>query len=135
MSLGEQASYAIPTDTVNGRTVRKAYQFLQVRVQKIGRGITNEILMLHINGRHYKSGVKTLDELLSYLGQQGFRVVADEMETEGVYTYFYTLQREVLTDQPIEKDIYDELEEMREGATFGQGVRNFVEFAGMMDNW
>lgn len=135
MSVSERASYAIPTETINGRVVRKAYQFLQLRVQKVGRGISNEILSLHINGRNYKSGVRTLDELLSYLGQQGFRVVADEMETEGVYTYFYTLQREVLTDQPIEKDIFEELEGMRQGATFGQGVRNFVEFVGMMDNW
>lgn len=135
MNAQSSGSYAIPTENVNGRTVRKAYQFLQIRVQKVGRGITNEILSLHVNGRNFKSGVQTLDELLSYLGHQGFRVVADEMETEGVYPYFITLQREVLTDQPIERDIFEELADMREGATFGQGVRNFIEFVGMMDNW
>lgn len=135
MSLEKRASYVIPTEVVKGRTVRRAYQFLQVRVQKVGRGITNEILSLHINGRNYRSGVRTLDELLDYLGQQGFRVVANEMETEGIYTYFYTLQREVLTDQPITYDIVTELETMREGATIGQGVRTFIEFAGMLDNW
>jgi hypothetical protein len=126
---------AIPTVSLNGRTLRRAYQILQIRVQKVGRGITNEILMLHINGKQYSAGVKTLDELLNYLGSQGFEVVTTEMETEGIYTYFYTLQREVLTDQPIEHDIFDELASARPGATFGQGVRGFFEFIGMADNW
>ncbi len=133
--LVSPSHYVIPTEVRNGKALRKAYQFLQVRVQKVGRGITNEILMLHINGKQYKSGVKTLDELLAYLGSQGFRVVTCEMETEGVYTYFYTLQREVLTDQVIESDILTELAGARVGATFGQGVRGFIEFIGMADNW
>lgn len=129
------AHVAIPTLSVNGLTMRRAYQILQIRVQKVGRGITNEILMLHINGKQYSSGVKTLDELLSFLGSQGFEVVTAELETEGVYTYFYTLQREVLTDQPIERDIFEDLASARNGATFGQGVRGLFEFIGMADNW
>jgi len=63
---------------------RKAYQFIQVRVQLKGRGVTNEIDTLHINGKSLKPGLKTLHAFLNYLGTQGFQVVAVQMETEGV---------------------------------------------------
>lgn len=84
------AGYSFPVEQVSGKSWRKAYQFLQLRVQKVGRGITNEILMLHVNGKQFTAGVKKLDDFLNFLGSQGFRVVTAEMETEGVYTYFYT---------------------------------------------
>ncbi len=41
--------------------------------------------------------VKTIHEFLNYLGAQGFYLVTAELETEGIYTHFYTLQRQVLT--------------------------------------
>ncbi|BAZ85020.1 hypothetical protein [Dolichospermum compactum] len=30
---------------------RKAYQFIQIRVQLLGRGMTNEIMNLYVNGK------------------------------------------------------------------------------------
>ena len=67
MSASKRAGHATPTETINGRVVRKAYQFLQLRVQKVGRGISNEILSLHINGRNYKSGVRNLVEFVGMM--------------------------------------------------------------------
>lgn len=131
----QHARYSIPTLDEGGVQLRKAYQVLQIRVQKVGRGMSNEILMLHVNGKRLKPGVRTLDEFLNYLGTQGFKVVTAELETEGVYTYFYTLQREILTDQPIDVDIFDQLATAREGASFGQSARTLIEFIGMADNW
>lgn len=108
-------------------TTRKAYQVIQIRVQLLGRGITNEIMNLYVNGKRLKPKVKTMHEFLNYLGAQGFRMVTAELETEGVYTHFYTLQREVLTQQPPEGDIFDELAKAKEGADFGDAVRNLLE--------
>jgi len=115
-------------------TNRKAYQFIQIRVQLLGRGMTNEIMNLYVNGKRLKPRVKTLHEFMNYLGAQGFRVVTAEMETEGVYTHFYTLQREVYTLEAPEDDIFDTLNQAKEGADFGDSVRNFFEF-GLFDNF
>jgi hypothetical protein len=116
------------------RQTRSAYQFLQLRVQLLGRGMTNEIMNLYVNGKRLKPKVTTLHEFLNFLGAQGFRIVTAEMETEGVYTHFITLQREVFTYDPPSEDIYDTLEKSREGADFGDSVRNLLEF-GMFDNF
>lgn len=108
-------------------TIRKAYQFIQIRAQLLGRGMTKEIYTLYVNGKRLKPKVKTLPEFLNYLGSQGFRVVTAELETEGVYTHFYTLQREVLTEQPPDGDIFDELAKAKEGADFGDAIQNLFE--------
>ena len=108
-------------------TTRKAYQVIQIRVQLLGRGMTNEIMNLYVNGKRLKPKMKRLHEFLNYLGAQGFRIVTAEMETEGVYTHFYTLQREVLTQQPPDGDIFDELAKAKEGADFGDSIKNFLE--------
>ena len=108
-------------------TTRKAYQFLQVRVQLLGRGMTNEIMNLYVNGKRLKPKVKTMNEFLNYLGAQGFRMVTAELETEGAYTHFYTFQREILTQQPPDGDIFDELTKAKEGADFGDAIANLLE--------
>ena len=122
-----------PASTTDRQT-RTAYQFLQIRVQLLGRGMTNEIMNLYVNGKRLKPKVETLHEFLNFLGAQGFRVVTAEMETEGVYTHFYTLQREIFTYDAPSEDIYDLLDNSREGADFGDSVRNALEF-GLFDNF
>lgn len=117
-----------------GPTARSAYQFLQIRVQLLGRGMTNEIMSLYVNGKRLKPKVKTMHEFMNYLGAQGFRVVTAELETEGTYTHFYTLQREVFTQEPPDTDIYDVLNKAKEGADFGDSVRNLLEFS-LFDNF
>src|SRR6478672_5170959 len=107
--------------------MRKAYQVIQIRVQLLGRGMTNEIMNLYVNGKRLKPKLKTMHEFLNYLGAQGFCMVTAELETEGVYTHFYTLQREVLTQQPPDGDIFDELSRAKEGADFGDAIKNLLE--------
>lgn len=46
---------------------RKVYQFIQIRVQLAGRGMTNEIMNIYVNGKRLKPKVKTLHEFLNYL--------------------------------------------------------------------
>ena len=118
----------------NSQHTRKAYQFIQVRVQLLGRGMTNEIMNLYVNGKRLKPKVKTIHEFLNFLGAQGFKVVTAAMETEGIYTHFYTLQREVFTYKAPSEDIYDTLEKSKEGADFGDSIRNMLEF-GLFDNF
>ena len=121
------------TTTTTRKTTRKAYQFIQIRVQLMGRGMTNEIMNLYVNGKRLKPKVKTLYEFLNYLGAQGFRMVTAEIETETIYTHFYTLQREVRTQQPPDGDIFDELAKVKEGADFGDSVVHLLEFG--IDSW
>ena len=102
---------------------RKAYQFIQVRVQLKGRGVTNEIDTLHVNGKNFKPGLKTLNALLNYLGTQGFQVVTSEMATETFFIYFYTLQREVYTQEPLNEDIFETIANTQAGASFGHAVK------------
>jgi hypothetical protein len=113
-------------NTSSERT-RKAYQFIQIRVQLLGRGMTNEIMNIYVNGKRLRPRVKTIHEFLNYLGAQGFYLVTAELETEGIYTHFYTLQRQVLTQQPPDGDIFDELDKTKEGADFGDSIRNLLE--------
>lgn len=115
---------ALPNTSTN---MRKAYQVIQIRAQLLGRGMTNEIMSLYVNGKRLKPKLKTLHEFLNYLGAQGFRMVTAELEAEGVYTHFYTLQREILTQQPPDGDIFDELAKAKEGADFGDAIKNIFE--------
>ncbi|MEC4806782.1 MAG: hypothetical protein SAJ12_22235 [Jaaginema sp. PMC 1079.18] len=113
---------------------RSAYQYIQIRVQLLGRGKTNEIMSLHVNGKKLTTKLKTIHEFLNYLGEQGFKMVTAELETEGVYTHFYTLQREVFTSTTPTEDIFDVLNKAKEGSSIGDSVRDLLEFS-MFDNF
>ncbi|KKJ00089.1 hypothetical protein [Prochlorothrix hollandica] len=115
------------TNIDNSQQARKTYQFIQIRVQLLGRGMTNEIMSLYVNGKRVRPRTATFHDFLNYLGSQGFQVVTASLETEGVYTHFYTLQREILTHKPPSSDIFDDLDRIREGADFGDSVKNFFE--------
>jgi hypothetical protein len=125
-------------DKVNNKSSqkgkRKAYQFIQIRVQLLGRGMTNEIMNLYVNGKRLKPRFGTLHELLNYLGSQGFQVVTTSVETEGVYTHFYTLQRELYTSSVPSTDIFSVLNRTQEGADFGDSIKNLLEFS-LLDNF
>ncbi len=75
-------------------TKRKKFQFMNVRYQLVGRGITGEISNLHVNGQKTNK-FKTIDEFYNDMGQQGWEIRPLGMEQEGVYTYFVVMQREV----------------------------------------
>lgn len=70
------------------------YQFMNVRYQLIGRGITGEISTLYVNGQEIKQ-FKTIDQFYNSMGEQGWEIKPLGMEQEGVYTYFVVMQREV----------------------------------------
>lgn len=106
----------------NQKNTRKVYQFIQIRVQLLGRGMTNEIMNLHVNGKRLNSKVKTLHEIMNYLGFHGFQIMTAEIETKDVFTHFYTLQREVYTEKAPPEDIFDILAQAKEGADFGDAV-------------
>ncbi|WP_071518637.1 hypothetical protein [Geitlerinema sp. PCC 9228] len=123
------------SDRANQTKTRKAYQFLQIRVQLLGRGITNEIMNLYVNGKRIKpKNSQTLHDFLNQLGAQGFRIVTAELETEGTYTHFYTMQREVFTKEVPEEDIYEILDKTKEGADFGDSMRHLLELS-LFDNF
>jgi hypothetical protein len=124
-----------PMPSRTKRKTRTAYQFLQVRVQLLGRGITNEIMNIYVNGKRIKpKNTNTLHEFLNQLGAEGFEIVTAEMETEGIYTHFYTLQRKVFTTEEPETDIYTVLAQTKEGADFGDTIDNLLEFT-LFDNF
>jgi hypothetical protein len=72
----------------------RKFQFLNVRYQLLGRGITGEILTLHVNGQQVTQ-FKTIDQFYNSLGEQGWEIKPLGMEPEGTYTYFVVMQREV----------------------------------------
>lgn len=123
-----QFTSPLVTDIQKLSQLRKTYQFIQIRVQLLGRGMTNEIMSLYVNGKRVKPRTATFHDFLNYLGSQGFQVVTASLETEGVYTHFYTLQREVLTNKLPNSDILSDLDHLREGADFGDSVKNFFEW-------
>lgn len=73
---------------------KRRLQFMNVRYQLVGRGITGEISTLYVNGQQVKE-FKTIDEFYNAMGQQGWEIRPLGMEQEGVYTYFVVMQREV----------------------------------------
>lgn len=73
---------------------KRQFQFMNVRYQLLGRGITGEISTLYVNGQQVNN-FKTIDEFYNEMGQQGWEIRPLGMEQEGVYTYFVVLQREV----------------------------------------
>ncbi|MBE9189004.1 hypothetical protein IQ230_01200 [Gloeocapsopsis crepidinum LEGE 06123] len=73
---------------------QRKFQFMNVRYQLVGRGITGEISTLYVNGQQVKN-FPTIDAFYNAMGQQGWEVRPLGMEQEGVYTYFVVMQREV----------------------------------------
>lgn len=76
------------------KTQRK-FQFMNVRYQLVGRGITGEISTLYVNGQQVKD-FSTIDKFYNAMGEQGWEIRPLGMEQEGVYTYFVVMQREVI---------------------------------------
>jgi hypothetical protein len=72
----------------------RKFQYMNVRYQLVGRGITGEISNLHVNGQQITQ-FQTIDQFYNAMGEQGWEVRPLGGETEGVYTYFVVLQREV----------------------------------------
>jgi len=73
---------------------QRKFQFMNVRYQLVGRGITGEISTLYVNGQQVKN-FPTIDAFYNAMGQQGWEIRPLGMEQEGVYTYFVVMQREV----------------------------------------
>lgn len=76
-------------------TSKRQFQFMNVRYQLVGRGITGEISNLYVNGQEVKD-FATIDKFYNAMGQQGWEIRPLGMEQEGVYTYFVVMQREIL---------------------------------------
>jgi hypothetical protein len=79
--------------SINTSTNSK-FQFMNVRYQLVGRGITGEILNLHVNGQKVTK-FKTIDEFYNDMGQLGWEIRPLGMEQEQTYTYFVVMQRKV----------------------------------------
>lgn len=74
--------------------MKRKFQFMNVRYQLQGRGITGEISTLYVNGQQV-SEFRTIDQFYNAMGEQGWELRPLGMEQEGVYTYFVVMQREV----------------------------------------
>ncbi|MEO0355504.1 MAG: hypothetical protein AAF268_11825 [Cyanobacteria bacterium P01_A01_bin.3] len=74
--------------------MNRQFQFMNIRYQLVGRGITGEISTLYANGQQV-SGYNTIDQFYNAMGAQGWELRPLSMEMEGVYTYFVVMQREV----------------------------------------
>ncbi|MEM8641423.1 MAG: hypothetical protein AAGG51_21785 [Cyanobacteria bacterium P01_G01_bin.54] len=74
--------------------MQRKFEFMNVRYQLIGRGITGEINTLYVNGQAV-THFETIDHFYNAMGQQGWEVRPLGMEQEGVYTYFVVMQREI----------------------------------------
>lgn len=72
----------------------RKFQFMNVRYQLLGRGITGEISTLYINGQQVKE-FQAIDQFYNAMGEEGWEIRPLGMEQEGVYTYFVVMQREV----------------------------------------
>ncbi|MEO1300182.1 MAG: hypothetical protein AAFW75_31305 [Cyanobacteria bacterium J06636_16] len=72
----------------------RKFQFMNVRYQLQGRGITGEIQTLYVNGQQI-SEFTTIDQFYNSMGEQGWELRPLGMEQEGLYTYFVVMQREV----------------------------------------
>ena len=73
---------------------RNKFQFMNVRYQLLGRGITGEIDTLYVNGQKVTE-FETIDEFYNEMGQQGWEIRPLGMEQEGIYTYFIVMQRDI----------------------------------------
>lgn len=73
---------------------KRQFQFMNVRYQLIGRGITGEISTLYVNGQLVQD-FATIDKFYNAMGQQGWEIRPLGIEQEDVYTYFVVMQREI----------------------------------------
>lgn len=74
--------------------MRRKFQYMNVRYQLLGRGLTGEIATLYVNGQVIDR-FQTIDQFYNAMGAEGWELRPLGMEAEGVYTYFVVLQREV----------------------------------------
>ena len=74
---------------------KRQFQFLNVRYQLMGRGITGEISTLYVNGQQVKD-FDTIDKFYNAMGQQGWEIRPLGMKQEDVYTFFVVMQREII---------------------------------------
>ena len=72
----------------------RKFQFMNIRYQLVGRGMTGEVSNLYVNGQEVKD-FKTIDQFYNAMGQQGWEIKPLGMEQEGIYTYFIVMQREL----------------------------------------
>ncbi|NEO88234.1 MAG: hypothetical protein F6J87_28845 [Spirulina sp. SIO3F2] len=75
--------------------MHRRFEFMNVRYQLMGRGITGEISTLYVNGQDV-SNFETIDQFYNTMGQQGWEIRPLGMEQEGIYTYFVVMQRELV---------------------------------------
>ncbi|MEL6458121.1 MAG: hypothetical protein AAFQ91_07710 [Cyanobacteria bacterium J06621_15] len=73
---------------------KRQFQFMNIRYQLIGRGITGEISTLYVNGQQVQD-FDTIDKFYNAMGQQGWEIRPLGIKQEDVYTYFVVMQREI----------------------------------------
>ncbi|MEO1185404.1 MAG: hypothetical protein AAFX46_12240 [Cyanobacteria bacterium J06636_27] len=73
---------------------KRQFQFMNIRYQLIGRGITGEISTLYVNGQQVQD-FDTIDKFYNAMGQQGWEIRPLSIKQEDVYTYFVVMQREI----------------------------------------
>ena len=72
----------------------RKFQYMNVRYQLVGRGLTGEISTLYVNGQEVNK-FQTIDQFYNAMGEEGWELRPLGMEAEGLYTYFVVFQREV----------------------------------------
>ncbi|MCP9784173.1 hypothetical protein KBY83_12765 [Cyanobium sp. WKJ7-Wakatipu] len=83
----------------------KKFEYKHIRLDYKGRGITQEINLLDIDGQRVKgwgssTNVPTLPEMFSALGQDGWELVSHVVNQDntpnGVTFHYYNLKREIV---------------------------------------
>ncbi len=83
----------------------KKFEYKCIRLDYKGRGITQEINLLDIDGQRVKgwgssSNVPTLPEMLAALGNDGWELVSHVVNqdnvTNGVTFHYYSFKREIV---------------------------------------
>jgi len=73
--------------------MKRKFQFMNVRYQLAGRGITGEISTLYVNGQEVKQ-FKTIDQFYNSMGEEGW-----EIKPIGIGTldaiYYVVMQRDI----------------------------------------
>ena len=95
----DSASPQDPSSSMNRR-----FEYKSIRLDFKGRGITQEINILDIDGKRVKgwsssANVPTLPEMLSALGEDGWELVSHVVNQDntvnGVTFHYYTFKREL----------------------------------------
>jgi hypothetical protein len=99
-SWGKTSTIAAST----GSRMPKRFEYKSIRLDFKGRGITQEINILDIDGKRVKgwgssANVPTLPEMLSALGEDGWELVSHVVNqdnvTNGITFHYYTFKREL----------------------------------------